>query len=106
MKSGFISKTSPVVDMLEILTGTWDDYTEGEFRVTHTPFFTVMTATLDAGKHPLPFTVSVPVAATLAKADGSISAVIIRPGETAIDLPAPGIFNLQVFGGQATLKRT
>lgn len=106
MKSGFISRTSRTEDVLEILTGTWDDYVSGDWHVTATPFFTVITATLDAGKHPLPFTFSAPVAALLSHADGSVGAVIVRPGDTAVDIPEPGIFNLQVFGGQASLRRT
>lgn len=106
MKSGFISRTSRTEDVLEILTGTWDDYVSGDWHITHTPFFTVITATLDAGSHPLPFTVSQPVAAILSHADGSVGAVIVRPGDTAVSVPSAGIFNLQVFGGQASLKRT
>lgn len=105
MKSGLISKTSPQVDVLEILTGSWDDYTDGEFHVTHTPFFTVLTATLKAGRHPIPFKFSVPVAGIVYHADGTLEAVIVRPGENAVNIKTPGIFNLQVFGDQAALTR-
>lgn len=105
MKSGLISKTSPQVDVLEILTGSWDDYSENGFHITHTPFFTVLTATLTAGRHPIPFKFSVPVAGIVYHADGTLEAVIVRPGENAVSVREPGIFTLQVFGDQAALTR-
>lgn len=104
MFNGVINKTSPVVDSIHVLTGVWNEYDSGEFHIVKTPFFTVITATLDAGKHPVPFKVGIPVAATVAHADGSVSAAILRPGETAVEIDSPGVFTMQVFGDSAMLE--
>jgi hypothetical protein len=106
MFNGIINKTSPQVDLLEAISGTWNEYTEGEFSITKTPFFLVIEGNLDAGRHPLPFTFDVPVAATLSSPDGTVSAVIVHPGETVVDLPKPGIFVIQLFGDRAKPRAT
>lgn len=101
MKSGTINRTSPYVDVVEQLTGTWNEYDADGFHVVVTPFFTVLTATLDAGSAGLPFRVTMPVAGTISHADGSVEAVIIRPGQTAVSVDSPGIFQMQMFGESA-----
>lgn len=101
MKSGMINRTSSFVDVLEQLTGSWNEYNSGDYHIVLTPFFTVITSTLDAGSHELPFKVTMPVAATLSHADGSVDAVIIKPGQTAINVKKAGLFNLQMFGDAA-----
>lgn len=106
MFNGIINKTSPQVDLVETISGTWDEYTEGEFSITKTPFFLVLEGNLDAGQHPLPFTFDVPVAATLSSPDGTVSAVIVHPGETAVDLVKPGILRIQLFGDRAKPRAT
>lgn len=104
MKSAVINRTSPFVDIVELLSGSWNEYESGEFHVVRTPFFLVLSATLDAGRHVLPFRFSVPVAATVSHADGTVDAAVIRPGETAVELSAPGVFALQVFGIHAEVR--
>lgn len=104
MYSGTINKFSPQVDVLEVLSGLWNEYDKGEFHVVVTPFFTVVTATLDAGSHVLPFSVTVPVAGTVSHADGTVEAVIVKPGDTAVSLSQPGIFQLDLFGSKAKVK--
>lgn len=69
--------------------------------MTKCPFFLVIEANLDAGQHTLPFTFSVPVAGTLVTPGGDVKGVIVRPGETAVDLGEPGILTFQVFGDRA-----
>lgn len=101
MKSGIINRTSPYVDVVEQMTGTWNEYDSGSFHVVVTPFFTVLTATLDAGSTLIPFRVTMPVAGTISHADGSVEAIIIRPGQTAVSVNSPGIFQLQMFGESA-----
>ena len=101
MFNGIINKGSPNVDLVEVLSGTWNEYTVGEWSVTKCPFFLVIEANLDAGQHTLPFTFSVPVAGTLVTPDGDVKGVIVRPGETAVDLEEPGIVTIQVFGDRA-----
>lgn len=101
MFNGIINKGSPSVDLVEVLSGTWNEYTVGEWSVTKCPFFLVIEANLDAGQHTLPFTFSVPVAGTLVTPSRNVQGVIVRPGETAIDLTEPGIVTFQVFGDRA-----
>ena len=55
MYSGLIGKTSPTVDVLTVLTGTWDERDAGDWHVVMTPFFTILTATLPEGQHPLAY---------------------------------------------------
>lgn len=101
MHSGMISKTSPYVDILDVLSGSYSEYNIGVYHIVVTPFFTVITATLDAGSTELPFRFTLPVAGTLSHEDGSIDAVIIKPGQTAINAETPGLFQLQLFGDAA-----
>lgn len=101
MFTGQINKNSTQVDIWEVLSGTWDDFRRGEWRICKTPFFLVMTANLDRGQHALPFDFDVPVAGTLVTPDGDVLGVIVRPGETAVDLAEPGILTFQVFGDAA-----
>ena len=101
MKSGLINKTSPYVDVVDLLSGSWNEYDSGDFHIVVSPFFTVLSATLDAGSHALPFKVTIPVAAVVSHADGSVDACIVKPGDTAVHLNRPGIFNLQMFGEHA-----
>lgn len=101
MRSGQINRASNFVDVVEVLTGSWNEYDSGSFHVVVTPFFTVLTATLDAGSTGLPFMVTMPVAGTISHADGSVEAVIIRPGQTAVSVDSPGIFQMQMFGEYA-----
>ena len=104
MKSAVINKTSPFVDVVELLSGAWQEYDAGEFHVVKTPFFLSLTATLDSGSHALPFRFAIPVAAVVSHADGSVDASVIRPGETAVNLATPGLFSLTVFGVHAEVK--
>lgn len=101
MFNGIVNKGSTNVDLVEVLSGTWNDYKSGEWSVTKCPFFLVIEANLDAGQHALPFTFSVPVVGTLVTPDGDVKGVIVRPGETAVDLEEPGILTIQVFGDRA-----
>ena len=101
MKSGTINRTSPCADGVEQMTGTWNEYGSGSFHVVVAPCFTVLTATLDPGSTGLPFRVTMPVAGTISHADGSVEAVIIRPGQTAVSVDSPGIFQMQMFGESA-----
>lgn len=104
MKSGQINKTSSLVDILEVMSGTYSEYDEGEWHIVKTPMFLTMTGTVDKGNHPLPFRFSVPIAGTLYGSDNSIRSVIVRPTETAVNVPVSGIVTFQVFGDYADVK--
>lgn len=101
MHSGLISRTSPYTDVIDVLTGSYAEYNSGSYHIVVTPFFTVITATLDEGSKELPFKVTRPVAGTISHADGTVDAVIIKPGQTAIKIEKAGLFNLQMFGDAA-----
>lgn len=103
MKSGMINKTSSMIDILEQLTGSWNEYNLADYHLVVTPFFTVVTATLDEGSTELPFKVTRPVAGTLSHDDGTIDAVIVKPGQTAIHADKPGLFQLEMFGDSAKI---
>lgn len=77
-----------------------------EWHIVRSPFFLVITSTLDAGKHVLPFTFNEPVSAILSMNDGTVGAAIVRPGQNAVDVSAPCLFKMQLFGDQAVVKAT
>lgn len=101
MKSAVINKTSPYGDLLEMMAGSWTETDRDGWHIVRTPFFLVMTGTLDPGRHVLPFRFKVPVAARVSNADGTAGAAIIRPGDEAVEVSKPCILDLQVFGEQA-----
>ena len=101
MRSGQINRASNFVDVVEVLTGSWNEYDSGEFHIVVTPFFTVLTGTLDAGSHVVPFRIAIPVAGTRYHAGGAVEAVIVKPGQTALNINESGIFNMCLFGDGA-----
>lgn len=104
MYSGTINKTSPIIDLNTVLTGTWDERTVNSWHVVMTPFFTAFDSVADAGSLALPFTVTRPVPAMLFGNSGNVSAMVIKPGDTAIALPESGAVQVQVFGAATQLK--
>lgn len=104
MFSGVINKNSPQIDVLESLSGVWNQYKVGDWQIVKTPMFCVMTATIDKGSHVLPFKFSVPVPGLVYGAGGSVKCVVIRPGDTAVDMPESGLMQIQVFGDMAKLE--
>lgn len=104
MKSGLISKTSPYVDILDVLSGSYSEYDDHGFHIVVTPFFTVVSGALDAGSHALPFQVYMPVAATVYHGDGTVSACLVRPGDSAVNIAKAGLFQLMLFGDRARIR--
>lgn len=104
MKSGQINRNSPVVDLLEICSGTWNEYDSDGWHVVKTPFFLSLSGVFDAGSHVVPFSFSVPVAGTLCCADGSVEAVIVRPGDSAVSIGKPGLVTMSLFGQLSAIR--
>jgi hypothetical protein len=104
MFNGVINKTSPHVDLLEAMSGVWNQYRNGDWQIIKTPFFTVLTATLDTGRHPLPFRFSVPVPGLVYASGGDVRSVIVRPGEDAVEMPESGIMEIHVYGDMAGVE--
>ena len=89
---------------MTVLSGQWDERTVNDWEIVQTPFFTAFSAVVDAGSVALPFTVSKPVPAMLYGNSGSVSALVIKPGDTAIVLQESGVVQVQVFGAATQLK--
>lgn len=104
MYSGLVGKTTPIVDVLTVLTGQWDERNYQDWHVVQTPFFTVMDRICDSGSVPLPFTVTSPVPAMLYGKTGEVKALIVKPGDTALSIPESGVVQIQVFGSATQLK--
>lgn len=93
-----------MVDVVEAVSGVWNHYKSGEWEILKTPFFCVMTATLDTGRHPLPFRVSVPVPGLVYCSGGSVKSVVVRPGDDSVEMPESGIMQIHVYGDMAGLE--
>jgi hypothetical protein len=104
MLSGLIGKNSPLIDVLEVLTGQYDERSSNGWEIVQCPFFTVFTATVDKGSKELPFTVTVPTPALLYGKSGAVKALVIKPNDTAVNATEAGIVQVQVFGGASRLK--
>lgn len=104
MYSGLIGKTTPIVDVLTVLTGQWDERTYQDWHIVLCPFFVTMDRVCDAGSVPLPFNVTVPTPALLFGKSGDAKALIVKPGDEAIDVPEDGVVQIQVFGSSSQLK--
>lgn len=101
MNSAIINRGSQVNDVLGLLTGEWAEFDRDEWHVVKTPFFVSVTGVVDEGQHVLPFRVKNPCAGLLYKQDNSVEAVVVRPGDTAVDMPGAGLFRMDLFGDQA-----
>lgn len=104
MYSGLVTKSTPIIDVLTVLTGVWDESNKNGWHVVTTPFFTSIEAVVDKGSVALPYTVSEPVPAMLFGKSGTVSAIVVKPGDTAIPVPESGVVRLQVFGSPDKLK--
>ena len=104
MYSGLVGKTTPIIDLLTVLTGQWDERNYQDWHIVQCPFFTVMDRICDEGSVPLPFTVTVPVPAMLFGKSGEAKALIVKPGDTALSIPESGVVQIQVFGSANQLK--
>lgn len=104
MYSGLVGKTTPVVDLLQVLTGQWDERTVNDWHIVMTPLFTVMDAVVSEGSVALPYTVTIPVPALLFGKSGDTHALIVKPGDTALSVPEAGVVQIQVFGSATQLK--
>lgn len=104
MYSGLITKSTPIIDILTVLTGVWDERNSNGWHIVMTPFFTVMDAVVDEGSVALPFTVTKPIPAMLYGKSGNISAIVVKPGEDAVKLSEGGVLRIEVFGDSTVLK--
>lgn len=104
MYSGLVGKTTPIIDILTVLTGQWDERTYQDWHIVMCPFFITMDRVCDAGSVPLPFNVTTPTPALLFCKSGEAKALIIKPGDDALDVPQAGVVQVQIFGSATQLK--
>ena len=104
MRSVIINEGSKSTDVWGVLQGTWNEFDKNGWHVVMTPFFLVLTKTCEAGGNPLPFKFKTPVCGLAYKSDGTASAVIVRPGETSINMADKCIVKFQLFGNEASIE--
>lgn len=104
MYSGLVGRSTPIIDILTVLTGTWDEINDRNWHIVITPFFTSMDSVVSEGSVTLPYTVTVPVAAMLYGASGTAHAIVIKPGDDAVNCPEPGLLQINLFGSANQLK--
>lgn len=101
MRSTIIDAGSKQSDVWGLLLGTWDEYDSHGWHILKTPFFLVLSATLEKGAKPLPFRFKSPVVGTLTYGDGTVSGIVVRPGESAVNVEDTCIARFQLFGNEA-----
>lgn len=104
MYSGLITKSTPIIDILTVLTGVWDESDSNGWHIVMTPFFTVMDAVVEAGSVALPFTVKRPIPAMFYGKSGTVKALVVKPGDEALSLDEAGMVRIEVFGDATVLK--
>jgi hypothetical protein len=104
MYSGLVGQNTPIIDILTVLTGTWDERHDHDWHVVMCPFFVSMDRTVEAGSVALPFKVTVPTAALLYGASGTAHAIVVKPTDDAIVCPEAGYVQINIFGSTSQLK--
>ena len=100
MRSGIINGSSPMKDVLGILTGVWGTFRRGvdnEWLITKCPFFVHMEATLAAGQHLLPIVPNTTKALYWTSKD-SYGSLIIKAGQRSFNIPVDAYVELTIFG--------
>lgn len=104
MNSAIIDKGSKSNDILCLLTGEWTEFDRDNWHVVKTPFFVSVTSVVSAGPQALPFQVKNPAPGILYKADNSVEAIVVRPGDTAVNFTSNGLFKMDLFGDMADVR--
>lgn len=100
MKSQVINRNSTYQDIQQLLTGSWSESTQKGFTVLRTPFFTVITGTLEKGSHILPV---VPNATAMLKWANAVHSGIIavKARQEVVELPENAVVEL-IYWGQSS----
>lgn len=102
MRSGIINGSSPLSEVLGVLTGVWGTFRRGinnEWLVTKCPWFVHMEAVLEAGRHELPIAPNTTKALYWTAKDSSGS-LVVKAGETGFTLPANAFVETTFYGDQ------
>lgn len=103
MRSAIINRNSSMNDVREQLTGVWNEYDTGEsnkYHVVKTPFFTVISATLEKGSNMLPIAPKYTAMLHWVSKDNSGS-LVIKAGETVFVLPENAVVEVTYWGRTA-----
>lgn len=98
MRNGIINGNSPKEDIVGALTGVWNEYDSGSWHVVVTPFFTVLSGTLQPGTHPLPFLFNGSTMLRLAYGDGSSENRIVKARTSDVVITTACLAEMTVFG--------
>lgn len=93
MRSTLINRNSNFDDVREQLTGTWSSKEKDGLTLTTTPFFTVVTGTMQAGNNILPVK---PDKTALLKWAGKDTSgnMVIKAGQQVVQLPVAAVVEL------------
>ena len=96
MKSALINRNSSLEDIREQLTGIWSSKVVRGLTVTSTPFFTVVTGTMQAGSNILPIK---PQQTALLKWAGKTSSgnMVVKAGQEVVQLPEAAAVELVIW---------
>ena len=97
MRNGIVNGSSPLSEILGILTGTWNEYDDREWHVVKTPFFVALTATLEAGPQMLPVTPNRTGLLQWANANGAGS-LPLKAKEKNFELPQNAVVQTILWG--------
>lgn len=97
MRSCIINGSSPMSDVLGVLTGVWNEYDDREWHVVKTPFMVALTATLKAGPQILP--VAPPRTSLLSWANAEHSgSLVLKAKDKNFSLPENAVVQAIMFG--------
>jgi hypothetical protein len=86
VKGAIITRNSSLDDIREQLSGTWSSREENGLSVFVTPFFTVITGTMQKGNNILP--IKPPSTAMLKWASANSSGnMVVKAGQTTVQVP-------------------
>lgn len=104
MYAGLVGKSTPIIDILTVLTGTWDEREDHGFHVVMCPFFVSIDGPVSTGMVTLPYKVKSPVPALLYGASGEVHAIVVKPGEDAVLCPEDGVLRMTIFGSATQVE--
>ncbi len=97
MRNAVINGSSPMSDVLGVLTGVWNEYDDREWHVVKTPFMVALTATLNAGPQILP--VAPPRTSLLSWANAEHSgSLVLKAKDKNFSLPENAVVQAIMFG--------
>ena len=97
MRNAVINSSSPMSDVLGVLTGVWNEYDDREWHVVKTPFMVALTATLKAGPQILP--VAPPRTSLLSWANAEHSgSLVLKAKDKNFSLPENAVVQAIMFG--------